>query len=290
MPALKLPPLPMEAWRPTRQTVQGYVKVLGAVRAALAPYQKHSYHRSLRVAAIGLTTTPIGHGALTFDLLLNLTHHELALNTNQGAAWRVPLARQAPAEFYEQVMDRLAGIGVKPALDRQAFANAGAGEYDREAVGRFWSALSQIDQVLKRLRGELREETGGVQFWPHHFDLALLWFSGRRVPGKEQTKPRDADEQMNFGFSTGDDSLPEPYFYATAYPLPAALPEMPLPRDVVWHSKGWNGAVLPYAALVGAADAEARLLEYWRVVQQAGRQRMVATDGASRKTDVTDAA
>jgi hypothetical protein len=85
-----------------------------------------------------------------------------------------------------------------------------------------------------------------------------------------RSSPCDADEQMNFGFSTGDGGIPEPYFYATAYPLPAALPGAPLPEGVVWHNQGWQGAVLRYAALVEDTNAGERLVNYWRVVQQAG--------------------
>ena len=70
--------------------------------------------------------------------------------------------------------------------------------------------------------------------------------------------------------------MPEPYFYATAYPLPPALAATPWPADVVWHNQGWNGAVLPYARLVNAPDAEERLLAYWRAFQQAGARLMQA--------------
>ena len=103
----------------------------------------------------------------------------------------------------------------------------------------------------------------------------MLWFTGRHVPGEDPANPRRFDEQMNFGFSTGDASLPEPYFYATAYPLPAALPATPLPPGVEWFHNGWQGAVLRYARLVDVPDAEARLLDYWRTVQRAGAKLML---------------
>jgi hypothetical protein len=34
---------------------------------------------------------------------------------------------------------------------------------------------------------------------------------------------------MNFGIAFGDESIPEPYFYVTAYPSPDALPKVVLP-------------------------------------------------------------
>ena len=269
MPKL-LPPLPLADWQPTRRTLHSYVQVLGAVRAALAPRQKQAYHLSLRLTAAGLTTTPLPADPHTFELRLDLTEHLAELVTSQGAQWYQTLTGQPGAEFYEQVVFGLREVGVSANVERPPLATPEGGPYDQEAVGRFWSALAQIDQVLKRFRAEQREETGAVQFWPHGFDLACLWFSGRKVPGQDPAHAARADEQMNFGFSTGDGGIPEPYFYATAYPLPPALSAAPWPADVHWHNQAWNGAVLPYARLVGAPDAEDRLLNCWRTFQRAG--------------------
>lgn len=157
----------------------------------------------------------------------------------------------------------------------QVRAPAGSGgRVRRGGAGALLAGGNSGDGLLKRFRGELRSETGDVQFWPHGLDLALLWFSGRLIPGKDPNSPRDADEQMNFGFSTGDGGIPEPYFYVTAYPQPPALPSIPLPDGVVWHNQGWQGAVMRYATLVDDSNAEERLMNYWRTVQKAGMELM----------------
>ena len=72
----------------------------------------------------------------------------------------------------------------------------------------------------------------GLRCWPHHFDLAVVWFSGRKVPGQDPNDPEYSNEQMNFGFSTGDSGTPEPYFYATAYPAPDGWMENDLPDEM----------------------------------------------------------
>ena len=272
----QFPPLALTDWQPTRDTLHGYAEVVGAVRGALSPSQKYSGHRSLLAAAAGLATGPIPYGPLTFELLLDLSAHRLVLTTSRGRLWQQRLRGQSQAAFFDEVTGALAAQGISVNLDRTQYANAAPGVYDVAAVERFWEALSQIDQVLKRFRGELRGETSPVQLWPHHLDIAVLWFSGRRVPGQENAKPANADEQMNFGFSTGDGGLPEPYFYVTAYPLPAALPATPVPPGAEWHTEGWNGAVLRYAELRGEGDAEERLLTYLRTYQQAGMALMKA--------------
>ncbi len=43
-----------------------------------------------------------------------------------------------------------------------------------------------------------------------------------------------------------------------------------MPPGAEWHTEGWSGAVLRYAQLVGASEAEERLLTFLRTYQQAG--------------------
>jgi hypothetical protein len=137
-------------------------------------------------------------------------------------------------------------------------------------VRSFWRTLAQIDAVLKEFRAGLRRESSPVQLWPHHFDLALNWFSGRLVPDQDPDDAEYADEQMNFGFSTGDEGIPEPYFYVTAYPVPAGWMEATLPDEAYWQAAGWTGAVLPYGAVSAAADGRRLLLSFLMKLQEAG--------------------
>ncbi len=75
---------------------------------------------------------------------------------------------------------------------------------------------------------------------------------------------------MNFGFAFGDEHIPEPYFYVTAYPLPDALPDVALPAGTTWHSDGFNAAVLLYKDLVAMADPHAYLQELWSTLLAPG--------------------
>ena len=98
----------------------------------------------------------------------------------------------------------------------------------------------------------------------------MNWFSGRLVPGVDPADEENADEQMNFGFVTGDESIVNAYFYATAYPAPQGWGELALPTAAYWHREGWTGAILPYAELRKANDPEQLLMSYLTNVQAHG--------------------
>jgi len=274
MSSIPFPPLHLDDWRPTRDTLHGYARVVGKVRAALMPKQKHWWHITLQAAATGLTTTPIPVDARTLELTLDMVHHRLMIATNRGEATLIPLRGQPLAVLFGEVLSALALLEIEPDLDPSGFADGTPGVYDAGAVEGYWGALSRIDGVFKRFKGTLRQETGPVHVFTHHFDLSLNWFSGRLVPGVDPADEENADEQMNFGFVSGDAEIRDAYFYATAYPPPMGWTDSPLPAEAYWHSEGWTGAVLMYERLAGIAEPEQALLDFLTASWRAGAEHM----------------
>ena len=182
------PALPLAQWRATRNTIQKYAKVVGHIRRVYTPRQKHWWHVSLRATATGLTTTPLATGHMTFELIMDFTTHDLVVKTSQADEIEVPLIGQSQAEFQEELLEALADLEIRPEYDQTRFDDDGSGMYDETAAGNFWQAISQIDAVFKTFKSGFRQESSPVQLWPDHFDLALLWFSGRLVPGARPRK------------------------------------------------------------------------------------------------------
>ena len=233
------------------------------MRSRHMPKSKHWWHITLNVSARGLTTTPFPIAGRTLELTLDLATHRLVIDSSDGWSIALPLAAQSAAGMCRRITAMLdaAGIGLEPDL-LAAFDSDETLPYDIEAVRRFHQVINWVDTAFKTFKGGLREETSPVQIFPHHMDLAMNWFSGRLVPGIDPADEENADEQMNFGFVTGDGSIPDAYFYATAYPAPDGWTDLALPEGAYWHTEGWTGAVLPYRGSAGigpAARAVARL-------------------------------
>jgi hypothetical protein len=121
---------------------------------------------------------------------------------------------------------------------------------------------------------ELDLVSSPIQVSPHHFDLSMIWLPGPKVPGQDPEDEEYSDKQMNFGFVFGDGGIAEPYFYVTAYPLPEALPQTPLPDGTTWVFEGFSAAVLLYKDLAGMADPAAYLQEVWSTLLSAGRSHL----------------
>ena len=143
--------------------------------------------------------------------------------------------------------------------------------YSRECAHTLQRAWTAVAAAMEEFRAGIREETSPIQLWLHHFDLAMSWLPGGKVPGQDPENAEYADQQMGFGFTLGDETIQEPYFYVTAYPLPDAFPTLTLPAGTTWQTTGFTGAVLTYRLLVDSSDPRGYLLDLWRGLLLAGR-------------------
>ncbi|HEY7377824.1 MAG TPA: DUF5996 family protein [Steroidobacteraceae bacterium] len=258
-----LPELRIGAWRATRDALHAYAQVAGAVRGAFCPREKHWFHVSLRTDVRGLTTTPIPARRGTFEIALELATARWCVSFSDGRRWQVPLRGQSAAELFAESAPVLAEVVRVAKVKRSEFARKAWHDFDPEAVRRYWQVLSWVDLELKRFKASQHAETSPVQLWPHRFDIAMLLCSGRKIPDTDHDDPDVSDEQLNFGFVPGDDAIHEAYFYATAYPDPMKRMKTRLPPGAYWHTRGWDGAVLPYAELRRARDPEGRLQQFF---------------------------
>lgn len=80
-----------------------------------------------------------------------------------------------------------------------------------------------------------------IRVWPHHFDMATLI----SLPDTPSSPPRS----IGVGFSPGDTSYAEPYWYISPYPYPEVAQLPALDGNGVWHTSHWVGAVLTTSQL-----------------------------------------
>ena len=73
---------------------------------------------------------------------------------------------------------------------------------------------------------------------------------------------------------SGDGSIPDAYFYATAYPAPDGWTGLTPPAGAYWYAEGWTGAVLPYEKLAASDRPQGLLLDYLRTLQAHGAKLM----------------
>jgi hypothetical protein len=261
----------------TRNALHAYSRVMGGWLTSCRSPRKHWWQGSLRPSLRGLTTGVV-HAGPGFELELNLIDSQLHVRTARGDELVEALGEQPAVELGQRIQRFLAAHGIDDRFVPEDASQSGntveITGYSRECAQRVAQAWSSVTSTLEEFRAGIREETSPIQLWPHHFDIAMTWLPGAKVAGQDADNLEHAeyaDRQMAFGFTLGDETIAEPYFYVSAYPLPEAFPTLPLPAGSVWHTTGFHAAVLRYRFLSDSRDPRGYLLDLWRGLLSAGR-------------------
>jgi len=281
--ARALPPLALDEWEDTKETLHRYCQIAGKVRMELSPFRNHWWHVTFYVTTRGLSTGPIPYGDMTFDISFDLLENRLSVTTSDKGEFSFALDDLPVAEFYRRLFDGLRSLGIEAAINTKPFAlddeltldeNTFHRVCEQEHVRRYHRILSWVDQVFKEFSGRFDGKSSPVQLFWHSFDLAVTRFSGKRVSLPEGTDSvtREAysHEVISFGFWPGDANVREPAFYSYTAPEPEGLSEHPLsPEAASWLPEGGT-ALLTYEEVRNSASPTETLLEFIERAYQAG--------------------
>jgi hypothetical protein len=243
--------------------------LLSALKGKLVPHQKNWEEFSLKTYAKGFTTGPIPvgkeNGIEALDLNLNLVEHKLKLFFSSSRD-EIVLQQSNIKSFTEEFVEKIKNFGITDFEPEEKFFSRENLTYDKSEVQRLWDLFRQIYFLLLKFRGSTLLETSNINFWAHHSDMAMLVFSGKIIEGKDPQDWDNSREQMNFGFSSGDDGVGQTYFYITAYPFDEKLFESDLPEFARWQKKGWKGVVVELDKITGIPNSGNKLLELFEYV------------------------
>lgn len=257
----------LDGFGPSRETLHRYAQAINALARVHATERPHWWHTSLKVVEDGLISDPIplpSGGDATF--LMDFGQARIVLSTDDmtetfpmGAGW-------SGTQMGDALIAAAADLGLHGDYARERFESDAPGVYDAEAAGRFFTALTSADRVFKAHRDSLSGETSPVQLWPHGFDLSTEWYSPRQVTYESGGEEKTAPAQLNLGFypaGSNDDA----YFYSSPWPFEReTLLGRPLVVEASWNTDGWQGAKLPYTALLDQPGAADFLGDFARVV------------------------
>jgi hypothetical protein len=283
-----LPPLPLDAWRPTKETLHLYAQVIGKIRLALAPRRNHWWHASLRATPRGLSTGFIPHKDSGFEIELDLVSHGVEVRTPRGDRAGFELRDGlSVAAFHRRLFDVLKTFEIQPRIlakpydvpfsDEPFAKDERHAAYDREAVERYGRTLRWVAGVLEEFAGGYEGKTSPVHVFWHAFDIALTRFSGRRAPAQPGMDGVEREayshEVASFGFWPGDQEVPAAAFYAYAAPAPEGLAKEPLdPPEAVWNAEE-GSARLMLEDVRTSADPRRTLTSFYESVFRAARKR-----------------
>lgn len=103
--------------------------------------------------------------------------------------------------------------------------------------------------------GVTRPQTTPVRTWPDSFETSLY-------TNVDPRKRMGRGEFVEFGFSAGDGTYEEPYWYVAPHPHPNPEQVPAVEGEGFWHREDWVGAVLPVSRLYNVDDQIGRVTSF----------------------------
>src|SRR5436190_1203408 len=276
------PPLPLDSWRDTRDTLQMWSQIVGKICLALTPPVNHFWNIALQVTSRGLTTPPLPYKGRTFTMTFDFLQHALVIDTSDTARETLPLRAETVAAFHERLTGTLHAMGIdvriwtmpvevpEPIRFEQDTVHR---SYDPAAARTFWEILLEMKPILETFRGEFIGKCSPVHFFWGSFDLAVTRFSGRPAPPRENadaiTREAYSHEVISHGWWPGGGPVNEPAFYAYAAPEPQGFKTAAVQPAAAYYSTDLSEFILPYEAIRTSATPEADLQAFLRTTYDA---------------------
>ncbi len=274
------PALPFAEWKETCATLHMWFQIVGKIRMVQTPWTNHSWHVTLYVTARGLTTSPIPHGAHSFEMRFDFVDHELRILKSDGETRVLKLRPQSVAAFYREVMRALEDVDLAVKIDIVPNEipspipfdrDEEHRSYDPEYANRFWRVLVQTDRVFKKFRARFCGKCSPVHFFWGAPDLAVTRFSGRAAPKHPGGIPHLPDavtreaysqEVSSLGFWPGNEMMPMPIFYSYAYPEPPGFADAKVKPAAASYNTQFHEFVLPYDEVRNSKSPDETLLDF----------------------------
>ncbi len=281
------PDLPLTAWTDTCETLHRWTQIAGKMRLKQTPLVNHWWNATLRVSSRGLVAPANPYAGGTFDIIFDLTGHQLHIAASDGRTESFALTPMSVADFYAEFMRRLRRLDMDihiwtmPSEIEHAVPfdrdNTHA-QYDREYASRFHQALVQAARVMTAFRARFIGKASPVHFFWGSFDLAVTRFSGRTAPPPTSRTPNVASwvmaeayshEVSSCGFWPGNGGFGRAAFYVYAYPEPGSYGDTPLRTADAFYNKNLGQFILPYEAVRQAPDPDTLLLGFLQETYEA---------------------
>ncbi|MDB5120621.1 MAG: hypothetical protein JWN56_1839 [Sphingobacteriales bacterium] len=286
----KWPVLSYKEGKNMYDTLHMWAQIVGKIKLATLPWVNHSWHITLHITPLGLSTQVMRYKDINFSIDFDFVEHQLKVYTSHGELRKFDLHNISVADFYSKIFELLHDLQIdvnikpipveiaNPIPFKQDTEHA---TYETERVRAFHQALLSIQDVFLQFRSKFKGKCSPIHFFWGSFDVALSFFSGRSapkhpggIPGLPNWVAEEAycREVSSCGFWTGNDALPEAAFYCYLYPEPDGYKVAKIQPKEAYYHQALGEFILPYSAVQQSEYPEEALLSFLETTYSAGAE------------------
>lgn len=242
------PDLKESAFVKARGQFHFIAKIIGKVRETLVKPIAKNDNLWLSVTPGGFSLPPIEHHS-EFELGCSPKDMLMELGNNKSRYESIDLKGKTFSDIIGELNELLKAFGFDEEIVLgDTPAGSGFNVSEQDALD-FHTQLINYGSLIKEFHATINTGVRSqICLWPHHFDNAFKWFSGKRID--------EQDEQMGIGVSNGDETYALPYIYITFWPPLRKTNTLEIIDGAVLHDEEWTGLILPYEAVAERSNIE----------------------------------
>ncbi len=225
----------------TRRQFQAIAQIIGRIREELVKPIAKNDNLWLAVTEGGFSMPPVERYN-ELEIGCNLQKLIVEIGNNRNRYDSIALNGKSRKELCDDLVILLNKYEISEAVDLSEFHSDKVFDIAAPDTKVFYVQLVNFNSALMDFHKRI---TDGVKtqicLWPHHFDNAFKWFSGKKFD--------EGDEQMGIGVSNGDDFYELPYIYMTLWPALRKTNTLEIPEGALLHDSDWTGMILPYDSI-----------------------------------------
>lgn len=227
----------------TRKQIHSIAKVIGKFREKLVEPIAKNDNLWLTIVKQGFCTPPMGE-LNELEIGCNLEKMIIEIANVGGKYESFGVKNKTQSRISDELVLVLNDkFGIKTELGSPDFDNSNVIEISENDVIDFLAQFVNYSELLKSFHKSIQNGVKtNICLWPHHFDNAFKWFSGRKID--------EHDEQIGIGVSNGDETYELPYVYMTLWPELRKTNTLEIPDGAILHDYGWSGLILPYESVL----------------------------------------
>lgn len=248
------PALNETSYLKTRRQFHSIAKIIGKIRETIVTPIAKNDNLWLNIVDKGFAMPAI-ESLKNLEIGCNIETMKIEVGVS-GKINSFDLKGKSFADIAKNLMINLNSAGIEKPIDFSALTSSGMVDISDKDSSDFLTQLYNFHWLIKEFHSRIREGVKTqVCLWPHHFDNAFIWYSGKKV--------NEQDEQMGIGVSNGDEMYPLPYIYMTFWPPLRTTNKLQIIDGAILHDSDWTGLMLPYEAIQAkqGIDEQKKLIE-----------------------------
>lgn len=226
-------------WETTRDALHQVSLIVGAVRVASSDPLPNDLQFSVTVTDRGISTSQLKIGG---ELRFNFASFSLTYQRHTENGFTIDATGYHQKSLMQALLDEFGKLGIQIEPSMKHITNDTPFDIDTSLTLDYAKVTDAIYTALARFRAKLSGGMSPIVIWPHHFDMAFMWFATENMD--EHKAPH-----LAIGFAPFSNGINRPYFYAYGWSQETGYVQVELDPPAQAITESYTGLYAEYDTL-----------------------------------------